>query len=341
MAEEINEPEQIALRIKAEAFAENFSITVLTEDSNDNLFWERIIKYAIGKHHRVFFPLEPQKGSTVIKRYVNYVDSRLLICTDSDSEYLYTPKEQLWYFDKQYIYHTWIYSMDSYHILTESLNELLKEISQANAQISYDFDGLLKSLSTSLSPFLYCWIFSHQESQALGKSLFSKHSLEKILKQAKQDFLREREEQKIFDTIKRLVSIKVTTFENELNETEITQIRAMMDRLSEQFSIDESESLLFLNGHNIFDFVSNILEVILKTVKEKHLKIVRVSGAEESQINKIKNRYDSYLLKPKRKPKPMFENDMKRMPNYEVLDILYSNNIWTAKVVDSIKSDFE
>jgi ASC-1-like (ASCH) protein len=76
----------------------------------------------------------------------------MIICVDSDCEYLYD--NNVWYIDTTYIYHTIVHSRENFQCNHLSLNEICKQI----ADKSYDFRTLFENISKSISIIFYIWV---------------------------------------------------------------------------------------------------------------------------------------------------------------------------------------
>ncbi|MBD2148227.1 DUF4435 domain-containing protein [Sphaerospermopsis sp. FACHB-1194] len=106
--------EMLAKRMVEDAWMRGCDISVLVEDIYDQRLWECIIENVKPElRDKIDFPNPVPKGTRgkdVLKKFKDFVSEKLIICVDSDCEYLYD--DQVWYIAK-YIYHTVVYSKEN------------------------------------------------------------------------------------------------------------------------------------------------------------------------------------------------------------------------------------
>jgi hypothetical protein len=104
---------EIAQRMEEDAFHRGCHLSVLVEDIYDERFWQSLIEYVKPSLiNKIDFPnptLNGTRGKDILKKYEDFVNEKIIICIDSDCEYLYNNEEDLWYC-QNYIYHTVVFS---------------------------------------------------------------------------------------------------------------------------------------------------------------------------------------------------------------------------------------
>jgi len=284
----------IAERMEADAFQRDCLISVLVEDYADERFWELIIESIFpALKDKIDFP-NPcptgTRGTSTLKKYTDFVNSNLIICLDSDCEYLFD--SDVWY-NRAFIFNTITYSKESFQFHPISLNEICKDLGIG----TYNFQELFNNISKVVAEVFYFWLY-FKEIQ--DKNKVNNSTFQTILNLDGVDFEQIGNEHNIISTIQDRVSELLNDLKAEMGESwfeatlkhDIPNIKKRLDQLS----IKEEELLLYCNGHAIMDhFVKPFMEILIELLKEKKIleiseQLANASGNNlQNTINRIRN----------------------------------------------------
>lgn len=290
---------EISERMVADAFHRGCNLSVLCEDMYDNGFWRCIIEHTKPSlKDKLDFPNPHPKatrGKDVLKKFKNYVNKKMIICVDSDCEYLYDNK--IWYIDT-YIYHTIVHSRENFQCNPFSLNEICKQI----ADKSYDFRTLFERISQEISTLFYIWIYLKETgSYSSFDKIVNNEQFRNILDLHNIQFNSLEDKINLVLDIERRVDLVLKNIEASMGEGwyqsvieyEVPLIR---NKLIEQYGINQEEILLFFYGHGVLE---NLVEPLMIKITDllKKLRIEEVRGelsqASENDINNTISRIEN------------------------------------------------
>jgi hypothetical protein len=291
---------EISERMQADAFHKGCNLSVLCEDIYDNSFWRCIIEDAKPSlKDKLDFPNPNQKGTRgkdVLKNLKNYVNKKMIICVDSDCEYLYDNK--VWYIDTTYIYHTIVHSRENFQCNHLSLNEICKDI----AHKSYDFITLFEEISKSISIIFYIWVHLQETGQYYRfNQIINNEQFRNILefKGIQYNSLEDKInlyqtiEDRVNDVLKKLEASMDEGWYKSVIEHEVPQLRT---KLIEQYEIHPEETLSFFYGHGVLEkFVEPLTIKITDLLKKSRIEEVRqeLSQASENDISNTIRRIEN------------------------------------------------
>jgi len=288
---------EISERIEEDAFVMGCNLSVLCEDFSDNGFWRCIIENAKPcLKDKLYFPNPNPKGTRgkdVLKKLKNYVNKKMIICVDSDCEYLYD--NNVWYIDKTYIYHTIVHSRENFQCNHLSLNEICKEI----ADQSYDFTTLFEEISEKISIIFYIWVHLKEIRQyykfdgIINNEQFCKIlDFEGIEYNSLEDKINlyQTIEDRVNEVLKKLKASMDEEWYKSVIEYEVPQL---MTKLIEQYEIHPEETLSFFYGHGVLEkFVEPLTIKITDLLIDSRIKQVKQELSQASEID-INNRINS------------------------------------------------
>lgn len=263
---------EISERIVADAFHRGCNLSVLCEDIYDNGFWRCIIEDAKPSlKDKLDFPNPNPKGTRgkdVLKKLKNYVNKKMIICVDSDCEYLYD--SNVWYIDT-YIYHTIVHSRENFQCNHLSLNEICKDI----ADKSYDFRTLFEEISGRISIIFYIWVYLKETgSYPRFNGIINNEQFRNIL-----DFqgiqynsledkinLYQAIEDRVNHVLKNLEASMDEGWYQSVIEDEVPQLRT---KLIEQYEIYPKEILSFFYGHGVLENLVEPLTIKISNLLKK------------------------------------------------------------------------
>jgi hypothetical protein len=271
--------QEIAQRMKEDAFHKGCEISVLVEDIYDERFWECIIENVKPDlKNKIDFPNptpEGTRGKHILKKFKNFVDAKFIICVDSDCEYLYD--NNIWYIAK-YIYHTVVYSKENFQCHHLSLNDICKDLTTKSYN---NFERLLENISLKISPVFYLWLYLQGISYNQSDQSINNETFKNILIFEGTQFENIGDENILYQNIEDRVNNILKTLKDKMDEiwydpTFENDIPEIRQKLREQYSIKEEDILAFCSGHIVFEefvqpFMVKLIE-ILKTLKIEEVK---------------------------------------------------------------------
>lgn len=292
----------IAERMEADAFMKGLDLSVLVEDIYDQRFWECIIENVKpALKDKIDFPNptpEGTRGKSILKKFKNCVSKKIIICVDSDCEYLYD--HNVWYI-AEYIYHTVVYSKENFQCHHLSLNEIPKNLTTKR----YDFKNLFENISRRVSPIFYFWFYFKEINYRDFDTLINNETFKKILSFEGTQFKNLGDENILYQSIEDRVNYILQDIKNLMDEgwydaTVENNIPEIRQKLTEEYSIHEEEILAFCSGHGVLEeFVQPFMEKIIEILKNRTIEEVRqtLSAAPEKVINETISRIENIARK--------------------------------------------
>jgi len=284
--------QMIAERMEADACMNGLDLSVLVEDIYDQRFWECIIENVKPDlKDKIDFPNPTPKGTRgkdILEKFRNYVSKKIIICVDSDCEYLYD--HNVWYIDiAEYIYHTVVYSKENFQCHHLSLNEIPKNLTTKR----YDFKNLFENISRRVSPIFYFWFYSKETNFRDFDTLVNNETFKKILSFEGTQFQNLGDENILYQSIEDRVNYILQDIKNSMGEawydaTVENDIPEIRQRLTEKYSIHEEEILAFCSGHSVLEeFVQPFMEKIIEILKNQKIEELKqtINQASERVIH--------------------------------------------------------
>ena len=328
--------EDKALQIKSDLLLLNKDIAVLTEDFDDNIFWKRTLEQVLTSQ-KLFFPLdqEGQTGRGILKKYEPFADNKLIICHDSDNEFLWSDKEPL---TVPFIYETYVYSIENYNFDATALNDLIYSMTNIEFDISSSF---LDTYNQYITPLFYWWIFFKKHGKDYG---FNK--VEQVRDLTKVDGIKasiqiEISKLKALDDLDTVLTELYDSIEKYMNliHIEISEeqqtyfekdTEAIKNELNNKYKIEQKDIVYFLQGHSVEEVFKPFLRQLISILQDDYIQEIKNKipnpKKAERRIQKYKNDFESKNL------------DTKIRENY-TYQFNYSNKYF-QKILEAIKRDF-
>jgi hypothetical protein len=310
---------EIAQRMEEDAFHRGCYLSVLVEDIYDERFWQCIIENVRQNlTDKIDFPNPTShgtRGKDILKKFEDFVNKKLIICIDSDCEYLYNNEEELWYCCN-YIYHTVIYSKENFQCNHFSLNEICKDLTTK----SYDFKELFKNISLKISPLFDVWLY-FKEIQ--DNRFITNKTFRDILCLEGTGFDNIGDENILYQSIKNRVKSELQTIKNSLgnddwyNSIVTNDIPDIKKRLKEgNLFPEEHEIISFCYGHAVLEeFVEPLMANLIESLKNIKL--------EESKQN-LCEASDKDLKNTSRRIEKLARQDIKTKLNDSYKYLIYA-----------------
>lgn len=296
MTDDKTDYKEISERMQADAFHRGCHLSVLCEDIYDNGFWRCIIEDAKPSlKDKLDFPNPTPKGTrgtNVLKKLKKYVNKKMIICVDSDCEYLYG--NNVWYLDI-YIYHTIVHSRENFQCNHLSLNEICKDI----ADKSYDFRTLFEEISERISIMFYIWVHLKETKKYYEvDKIINNEQFRKILDFKGIQYNSLEDKINLYQTITDRVNHVLNNLEASMGqgwyqsviEYEVPQLRT---KLIEQYEIYPKETLSFFYGHGVLENLVEPLTIkISDLLKKSRIEEVRQElsqASEKDRNNRIRS----------------------------------------------------
>lgn len=290
--------EDIANRMKEDAFHVNCNISVLVEDIYDEEFWRLIIENTKPNlRNKIYFPSYMNKqgtrGKPILKNFKNFVDEKFIICIDSDCEYLYD--QDVWYI-ADFIYHTVVYSKENFQCHHFSLSEICKSLTTKN----YDFQSLLENISRIVSPLFYVWFYFKEAKCNNFNYLINNQAFETILNFQDCQFNNIGDENILFQNIEDRVNDTLQNLKYVMDDDAwydsilIDGIPDIQNRLTEEYSIRPEDILSFCYGHGVLDqFVEPFMIKLITILKNLKIEEVKQALSEDKDIDNTISRIEN------------------------------------------------
>lgn len=257
------------------------NVVILIEDEEDMAFWKHIFEeYA--PQIRPDFPFLTSSGKGTLKKYIEFVTDKLLICVDSDNDSFYKTNDSEWLSSKKpFIYQTHTHSRENYFVLAHNLQRLAESLG-----FQYDFDSDFKKISEILYDWLINWLFYNDiERHWLRTQIdnfateVSWKKLESIIKESykKEDFNSINNLDKlrnITTTFKVLISEYNVYLDKLMQENGYDYLLAERNEFKNSCTIEPHETLHFIQGHIAYEdiilpYFTKIIQIIAMDMAEK------------------------------------------------------------------------
>lgn len=271
-------------------------VQVYVEGHEDVAFWYDILKdYETSKN--IKFDITPlsrnnslAKGKSEVLKHVNSTGKHLILCVDSDYDYLlngHTPVSTT-INQNQYIFQTHAYSIENLKCYKESLQGVCVRATK-NSEQEINLLKLLKLYSNIIHPLLLWSLFFTSKNDTTTFTITHFSDIVKILTNVDIDT---RCKAAILD-VRQRVQAKIAELERN-HPSDIQKVAAFSQQLRPS-GLNEDTAYLFINGHTLFDnVVLMILKPLCRKLRKKKIQEISINAQhqEESknQINHYKNK---------------------------------------------------
>ncbi len=271
-------------------------VQVYVEGHEDEAFWYDILKDYEPQKNIVFdiTPLSRNNslatGKQTILKHANNTGKHLILCVDSDYDYLLpthsgNSKEINL---NQYIFQTYVYSTENLKCYKESLQGVCVRATK-NSEQKINLSKLLKLYSNIIHPLLLWSLYFTSKNDTTTFTITNFSDIVKILINVDIDT---RCKAAILDVEQR-VQAKIAELEQS-HPSDIQKVAALSQQLRPS-GLNEDTAYLFMNGHTLFDnVVLMILKPLCRKLRKKKIQEISINAQhqEESknQINHYKNK---------------------------------------------------
>jgi len=220
------------------------------------------------------------------------VDVKLVVCVDADSKYLY---QEPWYLNKDYIFHTYTYSIENCNCVGKFLNNKFRDYS-LNKIPTIDFVQLFKDFSLTLSTLFCYWIYNELNQIGMGSDEIGKVKQKEIMNM--KDFCKDL---KITETdLQTAQNEMITEISNRAKQCideleknygkliDENEKQKMLDDFRTLYGIEEQDLFLYFKGHWVFEeFLLPIAQYQFLYLKKEFMK----NAENEVKKNQINNQF--------------------------------------------------
>ena len=265
-------------------------VKVYVEGYEDVAFWRGIFDhfrnpylcFEISVPERGDLP----KGKKVLLGMIPRSDAGMILCVDSDFDYLFAGRtdQSRQLLDARYMFHTYAYATENYLCYAPSLHNVCVKATKNDTRI-FDFVRFMDAYSRTIYPLFVWYAFS---AQSATKNVFPLADFRNAVRLGYVET--ERNGEGTIAWLQRNVSRRERMLA-ERNPQMVEPMRAFGEQLRER-GVTPENTYLFMHGHTLMD---NVVMVVLNSVCEKlrQMSIARITSSEKRGVA-LKNEMSNY-----------------------------------------------
>ena len=295
----IDEIEREKLKFLDLFYSEDCNLIVCIENYDDEPFWHFILSKVDNNIKPIFKPLD---GKINILKFEEYFDNEFIACVDSDYDYILKKP----YLNNNYIFHTYVYSLENYCTCAKTLNDLK---TSCNISSSLDFKSLFEKMTPIIKDALLYDIYLKDNNQECQREVFKFNNIA----------IENINEEYILNTIQENISLQLSNINQEL-------LLNYQNIINEDLHINENFLHLYIEGHIIFDSILNLLDKLQNKSITCKINNIKNSGdylgvRQGYKINELRNKKLDIKTALKLNYKECFYNNQCPSLNQIILDI--------------------
>jgi hypothetical protein len=286
-------------------------ITCYVEGIEDVHFWKDIFDSFAPELKIIFYPysrennLKSGKQTVLTERNLKNASASLILCVDSDLEYLLKNEPLL---SHPYIFHTYTYSIENYKIFPEALARIAEKSSVPDTNTRrFSFVNFIKDYSKVTYPLLHYILYfekrkleqmARKQPDVISEPLISEKNLKSVFCIKSNEIDLADNANDVITELKNRVSNLIAKIKKKHTNIDLSQIDSILSELN----IKEEETYWYLNGHIMYDCVAKIMmgKVISDYRKEKRewfkLQEEKLKSQEEmKRLEEKKNEYNNRI----------------------------------------------
>jgi len=260
-------------------------ITVFVENEDDIPFWKDIFN-----KNNLFTKIFPasrtslNRGKTEVLKKADKVGEFLILCVDSDYDYLLQTRSEI---SKKintnpYIFQTYTYSIENYKCYSKSLSNVMLMATLEDDEQLFNYEIFLKKYSSIVFEL---FIYSLHNEKIKSKK-FTIDNFSDTIKLLRQVDL-QTDGKNSLNLLKRNVESKIKTLPKLTNEN-LQEYKNIIKKLG----VTSENTYLFIRGHTIYDnVVSMFLKPIENHLKSKHYKKIDLLKKDTEEASNKRNQY--------------------------------------------------
>lgn len=265
-------------------------VRVYVEGYEDVAFWRGIFDHFRNPYLRFEISVPDRgdlpKGKKVLMGMIPHSSEELLLCVDSDFDYLFADRtEQSRQVNgARHMFHTYAYATENYLCYAPSLHNVCVKATKNDTQI-FDFVRFMDAYSRTIFPLFVWYAFS---AQLASENVFPLIDFKQSVRLGYLDL--EENGQRTLDWLRRNVAKRERLLEGR-NPKMIVPMKAFEKQLCER-GLTPENAYLFMHGHTLMD---NVVMILLNSVCEKlrAMSIARITSSEKRGVA-LKNEMANY-----------------------------------------------
>ncbi|MDO5496549.1 MAG: DUF4435 domain-containing protein [Alistipes sp.] len=266
-------------------------VEVFVEGYEDVAFWRGIfdhfdnpyLRFEISVPNREDLP----KGKKVLMSMLDRSSERMLLCVDSDFDYLFgdeTPQSKL-ICDAEYMFHTYTYATENYLCYAPSLHNVCVKATKNDSHI-FDFESFMAEYSRTIYPIFTWYAYSARLST---ENVFTLNDFKNTVRLGYLEV-----ENNGCDTLAWLAR-QVKRRLQRLEEEHPDMVRGVED-FKRQLSlrgVTPETTYLYMHGHTLMD---NVVMIILSTVCDRlrQISVHKINSSKKQGLS-LKNEMSNYM----------------------------------------------
>lgn len=242
------------------------TVRVFVEGYNDVAFWRGVLDTYENEQLKfeISVPVREDlaKGKKVVMNFLPQSGKNLILCVDSDFDYLfgdYNDQSRL-VNHSSYLFQSYTYATENYLCYPPSLHALCVKATKNDAKI-FDFEEFMAGYSRIIYPLFIWYAFSARKSSQKSFTLNDFKNTVRI------NYLDIKENGKTtLEWLQRQVDKRLKILKNRLRNGEWTQEMTDFERQIRKRGVEEHNVYLFMQGHTLKD---NVVLIILQAVCDK------------------------------------------------------------------------
>ncbi len=265
-------------------------VRVYVEGYEDVAFWRGIFDHFDNPYYifEISVPDRPDmaKGKKVLESMLPKSSEQLLLCVDSDFDYLFQSvrEESARIVRSPFMFHTYAYATENYVCYAPSLHNVCVRATKNDRRI-FDFERFMAAYSRTIYPLFLWYAYSARESDIDVFQLADFRNSVKINYLEPED-----NASATLEWLSRQVSRRRNSLENA--RPDIAEHIDAFGRELQALGVEPDDTYLYMHGHTLMD---NVVMVVLNAVCERlrALSISRItSSAQRGQA--LSNEMSNY-----------------------------------------------
>lgn len=271
-------------------------VRVFVEGYNDVAFWRGVLDpYENDKlKFEISVPVREDlaKGKKVVMSFLPQCGKNLILCVDSDFDYLFGDfNDQSRLVNREpYLFQTYTYSTENYVCYPPSLHSLCVKATK-NDQIIFDFEEFFAEYSRIIYPAFIWYALSARKSSQKTFTLNDFKNTVRI------NYLDIRENGKYtLEWLQKQVEKRIKILEHRLKNGEWTQEMEDFQRQIRKRGVTEENIYYFMQGHTLKDNVAlPVLETVCNKLRELTNQMISDSTREGVSLKNELSNYNNSL----------------------------------------------
>jgi hypothetical protein len=257
------------------------AIAVYVEATEDKSFWNYILSpYLKPLDFRAYSNEKLTTGKKGLKDYFDKTGEWLIICLDSDYDYLLQDSEIA---ENRSVFQTYAYATENLKCYAESLHTICTDVTY-NPTEKINFVVFLEEYSKIIHELFIWHLYFYSLKNEAEFTITEFGNIVKILEKFNLNAI----DKVIFEPLKSRVNKKINKLKQDFPQEEITVFSNQLKTLG----LEDKNTYLFMKGHILYDnVVLNILRVVCDNLKTDSIKEINKSSAEQEHKNKTREHY--------------------------------------------------